>query len=235
MKLKGKVVVVTGASDGVGREIALKLSKKGVNLALVARSKKKLEEVAERSIKIGSPKVRVYICDIRTSTQRKKTTQKIISDFKRVNVLINNAGIWQKRGPLEKIDEKIIDEVVQTNLTGLIQFTRLLLPNIKKQKSAAIINISSRSGVRTAEGQTVYSASKWGVRGFTEVLKVDLAESNVRIAGVYQAGIRTEMFKKAKEDMPTENYTEPQDLADVVVFMLSRPPKIWLYDVRVEY
>lgn len=235
MNLENKVAVVTGASEGLGKEIALKLAKEGVNLALLARTKSKLDKVASESKKLGSKKVKVYACDIRDIFELKRATEEIISDFKRVNILVNNAGIWHKRGQLESISEDLIEDVIRTNLTGLIQITRLLLPQIRKQKDAAIINIASRSGVRAAEGQSVYSASKWGVRGFTEVLKADLANTQVRVAAVYQAGVKTALFEKANEAMPTEKYMEPSDLADVIVFMLSRPAKIWLYEVRVEY
>ena len=113
---------------------------------------------------------------------------------------------------------------------------RLAYP-IKKQKEAAIINVISKSGVTAQEGQTIYSASKWGMAGFTEVLKTDLHGSHVRVASVYQSGTRTDMFMKTGEKFSAEKlekFTDPADLADVIVFMLSRPPKIWLHDVRVE-
>ena len=80
----------------------------------------------------------------------------------------------------------------------------------------------------------MHSATKYGVRGFTEVLKEDELESGVRVAAIYQSGTNTGMFAKANEDVPNHIFTEPNDLADVVVFMLSRPAKIWLLEVRIE-
>lgn len=100
---------------------------------------------------------------------------------RRMVSLINNAGIWQKMLPAEQVEESVVDDVIATNLTALIHCTRLFLPYIKKQKEAAIINISSKSGVTGQEGQSVYSASKWGVRGFTEVLKTEFKHTNVRV------------------------------------------------------
>jgi len=235
MKLKDKVAVVTGVSDGLGREIALKLAKEGVSLALLARDENRLQKVAIEARKLGSPSVSYYICDLGDRKQIEASVKTILSDFKDINILINNAGIWHKRGQLEEINEDLIEQIIRVNLTAVIQLTRLLLPSIREQKDAAIINISSRSGVRIAEGQSVYSASKWGVRGFTEVLKTDLVNTSVKVAAVYQAGVRTKLFEKAKEDMPTKKYMEPTDLAEIIIFMLSRPPKLWLYDVRVEY
>jgi NADP-dependent 3-hydroxy acid dehydrogenase YdfG len=235
MRLKNKVAIITGASDGIGKQISLRLAKEGAKMALVARNKKNLQKVKQISLKLGAEKVEIYTCDITITKALEKTVKKIVSDFGEVNILINNAGIWQKLSPIEKIDERVVDSVIRVNLTALIHCTRLVLPYLKRQKEAAIINISSKSGVTGQEEQSVYAASKWGVRGFTEVLKTDLSGSSVRVAGVYQSGINTQMFKKAGENFNTKKFTNPADLADAVVYMLSRPKKIWLHEVRVEY
>jgi len=235
MILKNKIAIVTGASDGIGKQVALRLAKEKVNLALIGRNKNRLEETKKEAEKLSSVKVNVYPCDITKNSDLKKTIKKIIADFKNINILINVAGIWQKMGPLENIDEMTINNVIQTNLTALINCTRLVLPNLKKQNEAAIINVSSKSGVVAQAGQSVYTASKYGVTGFTEVLKADLKDSNVRVAGVYQSGTNTKMFEKTGEKVPSEKFTNPADLADAIVYMLSRPPKIWIHELRVEY
>ena len=131
--------------------------------------------------------------------------------------------------------ENVVDDVISTNLTALIHVTRLVIPILRKQKEAAIINVSSKSGVTAQAGQSVYSASKWGVRGFTEVLKIDLKNTGIKVAGVYQSGINTKMFEKTGEKVPSEKFTNPVDLAEVIVYILSQPEKIWLHEVRVEY
>jgi NADP-dependent 3-hydroxy acid dehydrogenase YdfG len=235
MELKDKVAVVTGASSGVGREIALRLAKEGVRLALIARDKERLAKVSQEAVSLGSPKVQIYECDLRYNEILKLTVQKIVSDFGRVNILINNAGIWQKLTYLENMTEDLIDDVIATNLTAVIHTTRLVLPSLKEQSEAAIINISSRSGVTAQPGQTIYCASKWGVRGFTEVLKEDLRNTKVRVAGVYPAGIATDLLDKAGDRIQIDNYSDPKDIAETIVFMLSRPEKIWLHEVRIEY
>mgnify|MGYP001584392996 FL=1 len=142
---------------------------------------------------------------------------------------------WQKLNLLEDVPEKEIDSVIKTDLLGMIHITRLVLPILKQQEEAIIINDSSKSGVTAQPGQSVYSAAKWGVRGFTEVLKEDLKGTNVRVAGIYQGGTNTGMFDKVGENLNQEEFIKPEDLADVIIFMLSRPPRIWLHDVRVEY
>lgn len=235
MNLKGKVAVVTGASDGLGREIALRLAKNEVSLALVARSLDKLEEVKSKTEKLGSPKVSIYQCDISDKKQVSDTIRQIEVDFNEIQILLNIAGIWQKLNLLEDVPEEEVDSVIDTDLKGMIYMTRLMLPILKRQEEAIIIDDSSRSGVTAQAGQSIYSAAKWGVRGFTDVLKEDLKGTRVRVAGIYQGGTNTKMFEKSGEHFDQDKFISPEDLADVVVFMLSRPPKIWLHDVRVEY
>ncbi len=235
MVLKNKVAIVTGASDGIGKQVALRLAREKANLALIARNRNRLEATKKEAEKLGSIKVNIYPCDITKNSDLKKTISKIVVDFKNINILVNVAGIWQKMGPIENIDEIIINDVVQTNLTALINCTRLALPTLKKQTEAAIINVSSKSGIVAQAGQSVYTASKYGVTGFTEVLKADLKGSSVRVAGVYQSGTNTKMFEKTGEKVPSEKFTNPADLADAIVYMLSRPPKIWIHEIRVEY
>lgn len=235
MILLGKIAVVTGASDGIGKQISLRLAKEKVKLALIGRDRARLAETEKEAIKLGASQVGIYCCDIRKINDLKNTVNKIVSDFKNINILLNVAGIWQKMGPLDQVDESTIDDVIQTNLTVVIHITRLFLPYLKQQDNAAIINVSSKSGVVAQLGQSVYTASKYGVSGFTESLKADLKGSNIRVAGVYQSGTNTKLFAKAGDNPPVEKFTNPADLADVIVYMLSRPKQIWLHDVRVEY
>ncbi len=235
MILKDKVIIITGASDGLGKQIALKLARNKTHLVLIARNIEKLAEVKNAAIKLGSPQVNIYPLDICDTDKLDCTIKQIISNFKHIDVLINDAGIWQKMLPAGEIEHNVIDEVIQTNLTAQIHCTRLVLPHLKKRKEAAIINIVSKSGVVAQENQSVYTASKYGMHGFTEVLKAELKGTNIRVAGVYQSGVNTNMFSKVGDNPPLEKFINPSDLAEVVVFMLSQPPKIWLHDVRVEY
>ncbi len=235
MVLKSKTAIVTGASDGLGKEVALKLGEQGVNLALVARNNEKLEEVKK---KINGVKVKIYPCDVKELSEIKLTVKKINEDFRSIDILLNIAGIWQKKMPVEEIDEQVINDVISTNLTGLIHMTRLFIPILKEQKEAAIINISSMTGVKFPPGQSVYAASKWGVRGFTEVIREDLRGTSIKVSGIYQAGVKTNMFSKTGEKFSEgvyEKFMEAKDLANIIVYMLSQPPRIWLEEVRVNY
>ncbi len=235
MILNGKTSIVTGASDGIGKEIAIKLAKEGVALALIARNEERLSEVKAECEKFGSPKVNYYVCDLSVKQEIKDSVGSLLKDFPNVDVLINNAGVWQKTGQLDEASIDDIEKVITTNLMAPVILTNLLLPELRKSNEAAIINVSSHSGIEAKAGQSVYCSSKWGMTGFTETLRVDLKGTNIRVAGIYQGRTATKLFEKAKDEMDISVATDPKDLAEVVVFMLSRPPKIWLHDIRVEY
>lgn len=234
MELQGKTVVVTGGSDGIGKHICLKLAEQGCNLAVIGRNEDRLSDVRMQCLAAGAPQVRSFACDIQDAAQLEQTAQDILKEFGGVDILVNNAGIWHKASPLDEISPLMLEAAVQTNLTALMQLTRFLIADLRQKPEAIILNIASKSGVVAQAGQSVYTATKYGVRGFTEVLQADEQESGIRVAGIYQSGTNTQMFAKANEDVPNDIFTEPEDLADVVVFMLSRPPKIWLSHVRVE-
>lgn len=234
MNLTGKRVIVTGGSDGIGRHICLKLADQGCAIAIVGRNQARLDAVVAECKARGAAEARAYTADLTDAAAIEQAAAAMLDDFGGMDILINNAGIWHKAGPLDSIDADMLVATVQTNLTALMQLTRHVLPALRHQEEAAILNVASKSGVVAQAGQSVYSATKYGVRGFTDVLKVDEAETGVRVAGLYQSGTNTGMFAKADEDVPNHIFTEPDDLADVVVFMLSRPPKLWMHEVRVE-
>ncbi len=221
-----KTILITGASDGIGRSLAIKLAKEGHSLILCGRDEGRLNEVAQAC----GAQARVFAFDLNNAEQRKEA----VSNIQNLDVLVNNAGIWHKVGDLEALDDETVGQVINTNLTSQILFTKALLPLIKHRQGAAIINIISKSGVTAQEGQSVYTASKWGMRGFTDVLRNDTKQNAVRVGAVYQSGTNTGMFKKAGDDFPVETFTEPDDLADVIMFMLSRPEKLWINEIRIE-
>lgn len=235
MDLRGKTAVITGASDGIGKETAIRLASENLNLALIARSEDKLKEVESECKTKGCENVKYYCCDLTNNEQLQATVQKITSDFATIDILINIAGIWQKLSFLENIPEEEVEKVIAINLTSPIQLTRLLLPYLKERPESAIINFVSRSGVTARPGQTIYCASKWGLYGFTETLKVDLEDSNIRVAALYPAGIKTKILEKAGDKISMDHYSDPKDIADVIAFMLTRPKNLWLHDVRIVY
>ena len=157
MKLLDKVIILTGASDGIGKALALRLAKENCQLALIGRDQARLDALLPLIKEAGSEKVKVYSCDITDTVQLQKAVDQIKRDFPSgPNILINNAGIWHKMMDTEDLDPSVIDQVIQTNLTSHIHLTRMILPGLKKAKEAAILNVVSKSGVTAQKGQSVY-------------------------------------------------------------------------------
>jgi 3-oxoacyl-[acyl-carrier protein] reductase len=232
-----KTIVLTGASDGIGKQIALRLAKEDARLILIARNQEGLQQTATEVANLTKSSVSIYPCDLRKNDEIHSTVDKIAKDHKSIDCLINDAGIWQKMDQLDNIPEKDIIDVIQTNMTGLILLTQQLLPAIRQSDAGSIINVISRSGYAAQEGQSVYTASKYGVKGFTEVLRQDLKNSNVRVAGIFQGGTNTNMFKKAGESIPDAVYASfipPEGIADVIAYMLNLPKNVWLPEVKIE-
>lgn len=227
MKLKNKNIIVTGASDGIGKSIAVALSKEGASLILFGRDQGKLKQVASECGNNAS----YYSFDLMDDDSRKKVVDQVLGKYK-IDILINNAGIWHKAGDLETIEENKIYEVINTNLTSQILLTKQLLPSMIDRETV-IINVISKSGIVAQKGQSVYTASKYGMKGFTDVLREDTKDNPIKIGAIYQSGVNTNMFSKVGEEFSTESFTEPKDIADVVVFMLSRPEKLWINEIHI--
>ena len=213
MELRDKRILVTGGSDGIGRHICLKLAEAGARLAILGRDETRLQAVAEACEAAGAAEAVGLTCDLQDPSAIDRAAAQVVD----------------RLGGLD-----ILQATVQTNLTGLMQMTQATLPALRDNDEAIILNVVSKSGVVAQAGQSVYTATKYGVRGFTEVLKADEENTGVRVGGLYQSGTNTGMFAKAGEDVPNHIFTEPDDLADVVVFVLSRPPKLWIHDIRIE-
>ncbi len=226
MNVQDTVALVTGASEGIGREIVLQLVERGVHCIAFSR---------DASTKpFHNELVHEYDGDVTNLDNVRGLFDWIRSTFGRLDILVNNAGIWQKTAQLEDIDDTVIDSVVRTNLLGPISMTKYGLPLLRQASEALIVNVASRSGITAQPGQSVYSASKWGLRGFSDVLRQDLAESNVHVIAVYQGGTKTHLFEKTGEEFSTDGFIEPSDLADVIVRAITSPPHMFQPELRVD-
>lgn len=232
MNIANKTILISGASDGIGRSIALCLAKHSINLVLLGRDQTKLDEVKSICEASGST-TKTYAFDL-TDKVSLDTAIQTIKDENSIDVIINNAGMWHKSTPLGQLEAGTIEAVINTNLTAQMLLTRQFIDDMMDRETA-IINIISGAGMQGKAGCTAYAASKYGMRGFTEALRDETYANQIRIGAIFQGGTSTQMFTKADEAMPIEKYTNPDDLADVVLFMLTRPAKLWLNEVQITY
>jgi short-subunit dehydrogenase len=174
--LNGKIVLVTGASRGLGRVIAVALAGAGAELVLAARDAKKLEETREACG--SSARVRLSSCDVTSADSRRR----LIEEVGRVDVLVNNAGIEHTAAVIDQTDEQV-DAQIQTNLVAAIDLTRRVLRPMIERKYGVIVNISSMSGKSPTPYNAIYAATKFGLNGFTSSLDIELEGTGVH-AGV---------------------------------------------------
>jgi len=228
MFLKGRTAVVTGAARGIGRAIALKLAQEGANVAFNYSSSEDAARSLIKEITELGVQAKGFKTDVRELSQVQDMKRQIVEEFKRVDILINNAGITRD-GALALMSADNWKDVMDTNLNGMFNVTKSFMVDFMKQKSGDIINISSYSGVHGNARQTNYSASKAGMIGFTKALAKEVAGYNIRVNAVAPGFIETEMVATLKEDIknkalemiPLGRFGKPEEVAHTVNFLLS--------------
>ncbi len=221
-----KVALITGASRGIGREITLALAKEGYSLAINYFEKNDDLESLKQELKDIDYKL--YQADVSKYDQVKEMIQSVHSDFSRIDVLVNNAGITRDN-LLMRMSEEEFDSVINVNLKGTFNCMKHITRLMLRQKSGSIINISSITGVSGNAGQTNYAASKAGVIGLTKSAAKELASRNIRVNAIAPGFIETAMTEKlndkVKEAMldhiPLKRYGTAKDVADLVTFLAS--------------
>ena len=226
--LKNKTVLVTGSTDGLGRLLALELARIGANVIVHGRTVEKTEKViTELKALNNEATFSSIVCDL----SKPETIVEAFADVKQLDLLVNNAGIWQEGNTVEVVPKKII-EVANVNLCAPMVVTRTLLPVLLKSPFSQILNTSSIAGVTLPEGyyHTIYTATKWGLQAFTEAMAKEYDGKNLRIMGYYPGGMNTKLFVKGGIDYK-ENESwmfDPQESVEAIIFMLTRNPKVSL-------
>jgi short-subunit dehydrogenase len=178
------VVAITGASSGIGLATALAFAKRGVRLELCARRLERLNAVAEECRKAGSPEVNVRVVDVGQKSQARAFIAAAIRDYERLDILVNNAGIgWF--GPLHEMPEEKVDEMIATNLKGVINTMQAALPWMLERHRGVIINVASVAGFRPSPYGAVYAATKHAVVGLSHALRGELSGTGVKVCVVY--------------------------------------------------
>lgn len=196
--LKNKNIIITGASGGIGLSVAEQCAARGANLVLLARRLEKLEEIKQDLQQRFNVTVYVYQLDVSKTEEIKTDFSQIIAELGRIDVLLNNAGY----GIFRYAHEAAIDEVkgmFSVNVVGLIACTSMVLPVMKRQKSGHIINIASMAGKIATPKSSVYSATKHAVLGYSNSLRMELADENVFVTTVNPGPIATNFFNIADE------------------------------------
>ena len=228
MLLDGKIALVTGASRGIGRAIAIELAKEGATVAInYAGNKTAAEEVQNIITEMGG-KAMIIQADVSDENSAMNMVEEVIKKFGGIDILVNNAGITRD-GLFIRMKEDDWNAVINTNLTGIFNCTKVAAKYMMKKRSGKIINMSSVSGIMGNAGQTNYAAAKAGVIGFTKSLAREMASRGITVNAVAPGFIATDMTaampEKAQEhvlaSIPLGKMGEPKDIANAVLFLAS--------------
>lgn len=206
-----KNIVIVGTSSGLGKALAILLIKKGHRLFLLSR---KVD-----STPFPSGKITKITCDVTSKESVKGAFKKIDKHTRKLDVLINCAGIGLEKS-LEQSSFEEIAEVIKTNLTGIILVSKEGYKRMIKKRSGHIINVSSTSGKKARANETVYCASKWGLAGFTESLRLEAKDKKIRVTTVYPGGMKTDFYvNNPKKD--TSGFMDPRYVAEQIINVIE--------------
>lgn len=227
MKLAGKVALVTGGAQGIGKAVALLLARNGADIVVSDINLEKAEETAKEVQTLGRKALALKV-DVATFGDVEKMVEAILSQFGHVDILVNNAGIARDKLIL-RMTEEDWDAVLNINLKGTFNCTKAVVRHMSKQKSGKIVNIASVVGEMGNAGQGNYAASKAGVIGFTKTIAREFAQRGINVNAIAPGYIVTPMTDalpdKAKEELkrliPMDRLGRPEDVAEAVLFLVS--------------
>lgn len=228
-KLFNKNVVITGASSGIGEMVALKLAEKGANLILIARSGEKLKKISRKINQETSGKCVYYQLDVSDTTQVNVIFNQIFEEVGEIDILLNNAGF----AIFDTFNEAEMEDIInmfEVNVIGLMAITKAVLPSMVEKNSGHIINIASQAGKLATAKSSGYAATKHAVLGFTNSLRMELANTNIDVSAVNPGPIETSFFEIADK---SGNYVKnvkkymlkPDYVADKIVHLMEHPKR----------
>jgi serine 3-dehydrogenase len=241
VSIQEQIVVITGASSGIGASCAKMFAKEGASLILAARRRDKLEEVATEIKQAYQSKI--YLLEMDVSDRHKVATSlaSLPESWRNIDILVNNAGLSRGLDKLQSGDIQNWEEMIDTNVKGLLYVTRSLLPGMVERNQGHIINIGSIAGHQTYPGGNVYCATKAAVRALSQGLKMDLLGTPIRVSCVDPGTVETDFSKvrfrgdteKADKVYQGMNPLTPDDIAEIVVFCATRPANVNMSEVLV--
>lgn len=236
-----KFAFITGATSGIGRATVEVLAEKGYKLAIAARNEEKLKSIAKELAMKYNADVSVYPLDVRDRTAIKDVVAKVLEKDGAPDVLVNDAGLARGLEPYGKTNEEDIEQMIDTNIKGLFFMTRAFLPAMLERNTGHIVNLGSTAGLYAYAGAAVYCATKAAVKTFSDGVRIDVIDSDIKVTTI-QPGIVETPFSEVRFHGDKERAAavyagidalHPEDIAEVIAFVLSQPKRVQLSDVVI--
>jgi 3-hydroxy acid dehydrogenase/malonic semialdehyde reductase len=237
--LKEKTVLITGASSGIGRATAIAFAREGARLLVCARRLDPLEELRQTLEAAGAPAVHVFELDVQKRCEVETAVANLPADWREIDVLVNNAGLSRGLAKLHEDDPENWEEMIDTNVKGLLYVTRSIVPGMVARGRGHVLNLGSTAAYITYANGAVYCASKAAEKSISEGLKIDLMGTPVRVTSV-DAGMVESNFSKVRfrgdEERAAKVYQnitplQPEDVAEAIVWAASRPAHVNIHTV----
>lgn len=232
MILETKTALITGAGKGIGEAIAKGLAKLGYQTILIGRNQENLKRVANDIFENASLVPGIFPLDISNTKNMQETVKSVLSEYGRIDVLVNNAGIHFD-GTLD-ISESDFKKMIDTNLLAQFNLTKKIVPVMKKQESGYIFNIASRSGKIGFEGSGAYSASKFAMLGFSESLYRELSPQGIKVTALCPGWVNTKMAFDAETPLAEGEMIQPEDLFKTIHYLLHLSPSAVVKEIVIE-
>ena len=229
-ELNKKVAVITGASSGIGKGIALKLSNEGATVVLVARDEKKLDQVSTELRKAGAKNYEIISADVTNREDIDRALQQAEEEFGKVDILVNSAG-QMKSSAITEGEVQAWDDMIDVNLKGTLYAINAVMPHFQQQQSGHIVNIASISGFEVTKSSALYSATKAAVHAITQGLEKELAKTGIRSTSISPGMVDTAMTSDT--DWGSRKMLEPKDIANAVVYALTQPSHVNVNEITV--
>ncbi len=232
MLLKDKVVLITGAGRGLGKSTALLFGRHGAKVAVVARTKREIDEVAKKIVELDGEAIAIQT-DIAEENQVQNLFSQIDKMFGRIDILLNNAGIGIY-GPVEELKSDDLERMLAVNLKGTIYCSKAAFIRMKKTGSGHIVNVISTSGKIGRFGESGYCASKFGVAGFSESLKLEGKKHGIAVISFYPGGMNTTFWDKVKNKPDTSKFMDPDEVASVLLQVVLDYKTLMIGDITIQ-
>jgi NADP-dependent 3-hydroxy acid dehydrogenase YdfG len=237
--LQGKTVLITGASSGIGKATAIAFAREGARLLVCARRPEPLEEIRQTLVAAGAPAVHTFQLDVQKRSDVEAAITNLPADWKDIDVLVNNAGLSRGLAKVYEDDPQNWEEMIDTNIKGLLYVTRSVVPGMVARGRGHVINLGSTAAYITYANGAVYCATKAAEKSISEGLKIDLMGTPVRVTSIDPGMVETDFSKvrfRGDEERAAKVYQnitplQPEDVADAIVWAASRPPHVNIHTV----